>query len=134
MTKIVISQIQCLKVFLDCDLIKTKLKDEFIISQQIYDEFLKEDNLWVRKLNVFLDNNLIKVEDMIILSDEYYTYKAILTGKLGMVYGRCESSAISIAIHSNAILLTEKHEKIINNIGDYTLRWITLTDYLKSFT
>ncbi|MDO5826152.1 MAG: hypothetical protein Q4Q22_07210 [Methanosphaera sp.] len=119
---------------MDCDLIKTKLKDEFIISQQIYDEFLKEDNLWVRKLNVFLDNNLIKVEDMIILSDEYYTYKAILTGKLGMVYGRCESSAISIAIHSNAILLTEKHEKIINNIGDYTLRWITLTDYLKSFT
>ena len=134
MTRIVISQIQCLKLLLDCDLIKSRLKDEFIITQQIYDEFMNEDIDWIIKLNGFLDEKLIKIEDMIILTDEYYTYKAILSGKLGMICGRCESSAISIAIHSNAILLTEKHEKIIRNVGDYTLHWITLTDYIKSLT
>ncbi|MBO7719061.1 MAG: hypothetical protein J6S29_02800 [Methanosphaera sp.] len=95
---------------------------------------MNEDSHWITKLNALLDKELIKIVDMIIFTDEYYTYRSIIRGKLGMMYGRCESSAISIAIHSNAILLTEKHEKIINNIGEYTLTWITLTDFLKTFT
>ncbi|MBQ6443595.1 MAG: hypothetical protein IJJ11_02805 [Methanosphaera sp.] len=95
---------------------------------------MNEDNQWIIKLNTFLDKELVKIVDMIIFTDEYYTYRSIIKGKLGMMYGRCESSAISIAIHSDAILLTEKHDKIIKNIGEYTLTWITLTDFLKSFT
>ncbi len=134
MTKVVISQIQCLKSLLDCDFINFNLKDEILITRQLYDEFMNEDNQWIIKLNTFLDKELVKIVDMIIFTDEYYTYRSIIKGKLGMMYGRCESSAISIAIHSDAILLTEKHDKIIKNIGEYTLTWITLTDFLKSFT
>ena len=134
MTKVVISQIQCLKSLLDCDFINFNLKDEILITRQLYDEFMNEDNQWIIKLNTFLDKELVKIVDMIIFTDEYYTYRSIIKGKLGMMYGRCESSAISIAIHSDAILLTEKHDKIIKNIGEYTLTWITLTDFLKSVT
>ena len=133
MTKVVISQIQCLKSLLDCDFINFNLKDEILITRQLYDEFMNEDNHWIIKLNTFLDKELVKIVDMIIFTDEYYTYRSIIKGKLGMMYGRCESSAISIAIHSDAILLTEKNDKIIKNIGEYTLTWITLTDFLKSF-
>lgn len=134
MTKVVISQIQCLKSLLDCDFINFNLKDEILITRQMYDEFMNEDSHWIGRLNVFLDNDLIKIVDMLIFTDEYYTYKSIIRGNLGMMYGRCESSAISVAIHSNAVLLTEKHEKVINKIGEYTLTWITLTDFLKTFT
>ena len=132
MTKIVIFQIQCLKSLLSNEVIINKLNDELIISRQIYDEFMHEDNDLIIKLDSFVDKRIIKIQDMIILTDEYYTYRDMLKGKHGKIYSRCESSSLSIAIHSNASLLTEKHEKQETNIGKHTLTWITLSDYLKS--
>jgi hypothetical protein len=134
LARIVISQIQCLKVLLDCEYINENINDEIILTQQMYDEFLNEDNCWIVKLKSFMDKNLIKIEDISIFTEEYYTYKAIINGKLGIMYGRCESSAMSIAIHSNVLLLTEKHEKCIKNIGKHNLTWITISDFLKSIT
>ena len=73
-----------------------------------------------------------KIQDMIILTDEYYTYRDMLKGKHGKIYSRCESSSLSIAIHSNAVLLTQNNEKQDSTIGRYSLTWMTLSDYLKS--
>lgn len=127
--KIVLTCICCLNSFLnDID----KFKDtgnEYILPQQIYDEFQRQNDVKLYKKMIYCKRHkLIKIYDMQILTDEHKTYKSILNGQLGQCYGKCESSAISIAIHNNALLLTDNNENIINKIGNYTLEWLNIND------
>jgi predicted nucleic acid-binding protein len=131
--KIVLTCVCCLNILLDNMEFIEESNNEYILPQQVYDEFIRQNNSkLIKKMLYSKKHDIIQVYDMQIRTDEHKIYKSIVTGKLGPCFGKCESSAISIAIHNNGVLLTDDNDNIISNIGNYTLKWLNVNDLIIS--
>lgn len=128
--KIVISDINCVKLLLIKDTIDFNLiSDEIMITQQLYDEVKKQDLDLIKTLDLLKKSKLIKIYDIPISTDMHSIYKSLINGKYGKLYSKCESSSISIAIHFDALLLSNNKDDFVEKVGSYSLKWITLKEY-----
>lgn len=128
---IVLYDINCLNNLLNYDdTLFTNKNIKLIISQQLYDKLKNTNCALCDRINRMKEDKLVQIYDIAILSEEHATYKLLKKGTDNICHGKCESAAISIAIHNNGFILTDSKHNIIDKMGSYKLKWITLNDLI----